>query len=153
MLMQDALVAMDADSLKALAAALMRLADDARERARMVTERRRREVEAHADLRRLAGLAVNVADLVHAGLHHRAACDQVAAVAGVPVETVRVYWRSWCRSRDATTMEARRLVVVRKALAGARNAEIAASVGISLRTVERALAGLKWGKVNLVKDF
>lgn len=142
---------LDAPQLRIAADVFARIAAVASERAAMLEQRTQRDQDTAAHFSKLAMLAAKVMAAIETyGETRDRAILRVSLAEGIPAETVAHHWRKWCRSHTAAEVKARKLAVTRLALKGLRNDEIAAVMGLSKRTVERALTGVKWSKTALV---
>lgn len=142
----ELLTLLDASQLHAFALAFGTLGRAASERAARITAEDKARCRAAAAVDTFRGAGRLVAGHIAEGKPPSLAVELVAAQIGAPVETVAYHFRRFARSRQAEAVEARRLAAVRLAWRGRSNDEIAEALGVSRRTVERALKGVSWSK-------
>lgn len=131
------LAALDADALDRLADYFGSIAEEARERACKLRERRAAEER----IRRQLGIIRTLPDLVSChqatGMTADAAIRAAAQEAGVPVETVELWVARERRNRIEAERRRRQTEVMRLAARGWSNAAIAAEVGLHRNSVSR----------------
>lgn len=144
----DLLTLLEPSQLDAFALAFSTLGRAAGERAARITTERKRTARAQSDIADFSDAGRRVAALVADGKPRTLALELVAAQIGAPVATVEHHYQRFARSRLAAAVDARRLAAVRLAWRGRSNDEIAEALGVSRRTVERALKGVNWSKIG-----
>lgn len=137
--MDDLIVTLPVDVLHRLAAAHDAIAAQCRRRAAFLLSGLLQETRAKAHLDYLATLPDQVAERIRSGADLDTAAAAVASLCAVPVQTVRLYWRHWCRSHSAATVGARHALVYHLYSRGLSNVQIANKTGLHRVSVSRIL--------------
>lgn len=137
--METLIVTLPEDVLHRLAAAHDEIAAKCRRRAAFLLACRENETRARLHLANLATLPDQVAERLRSGADLDTAAAAVASLCAVPVQTVRLYWRHWCRSHSAATVAARHALVYHLYSRGLSNVQIADKTGLHRVSVSRIL--------------